>query len=77
MSKTEPQRSKQSKQTDHDILVRIEERLNGLILQFTNHLAHHDAREIRRDRYTIALLSITGGAIVSLVITLITLWPRS
>lgn len=27
--------------TDHDLLQRIDEKLDGLIKQFTNHLAHH------------------------------------
>lgn len=52
--------------TDHDILVCIEEKLKELKLQFNNHLKHHNT-------YALALLTITGGAVGSLIIALITL----
>ena len=52
--------------TDHDILICIEEKVKELKFQFTNHLKHHNF-------YTLALLTITGGAIGSLIIALITL----
>lgn len=52
--------------TDHDILICIEEKIKELRLQFDNHLKHHNM-------YTIALLTITGGAIGSLIIALVSL----
>lgn len=52
--------------TDHDILICIEEKIKELKHQFNNHLKHHNI-------YAIALLTITGGAIGSLIIALITL----
>jgi len=54
------------KRTDHDLLICIEEKIKELKYQFDNHLKHHNI-------YAIALLTITGGAIGSLVIALITL----
>lgn len=56
----------ESPRTDHDILICIEEKIRELKSQFSNHLKHHSV-------YTIALLTITGGAIGSLIIALITL----
>ena len=52
--------------SDHDILICIEEKIRELRHQFDNHLRHHNT-------YTLALLTITGGALGSLVIALITL----
>ena len=52
--------------TDHDILVCIEEKIKELRHQFDNHLKHHNT-------YSLALLTITGGAVGSLIIALITL----
>jgi len=52
--------------TDHDLLICIEEKIKELKKQFDNHLRHHNT-------YAIALLTITGGAIGSLIIALITL----
>lgn len=56
----------ETERTDHDILICIEEKLKDLKQQFDNHLRHHHI-------YTIALLTITGGSIGSLIIALITL----
>lgn len=52
--------------SDHDILICIEEKIKELKRQFDNHLKHHNT-------YAVALLTITGGAIGSLIIALITL----
>ena len=49
---------------DHDLLIRIDEKINTLNKGFTNHLKHHWA-------VSLALLTITLGAIVSLIIALV------
>ena len=56
----------EEQRTDHDILICIEEKIRELKHQFDNHLRHHNI-------YAIALLTITGGAIGSLLIALVTL----
>lgn len=50
---------------EHDKLIKIETKLDILIHQFENHLKHHLM-------ITIPLIGITGTAIVSLLIALLT-----
>ena len=49
---------------DHDLLIRMDEKLDGLKHGFDNHLRHHWG-------VSIVLLTITLGAIVSLIIALL------
>lgn len=51
-------------QTDHDLLVRIDERLKNVEKQIENHLSHHF-------RATIIAWSITATAIMSTIIALL------
>lgn len=53
-------------QSDHDLLIRLDEKLDGLTTQFTNHLKHHF-------RYNILAWTIALGAIVTLAVALIKL----
>lgn len=55
-----------NERSDHDVLICIEEKLKELKHQFDNHLKHHNI-------YALALLTITGGSIGSLIIALVTL----
>jgi hypothetical protein len=58
--------NEQDKQSDHDLLIRVDEKLDGLIGQFSNHLKHHF-------RYNILAWTIALGAIVTLAIALLSL----
>jgi len=49
--------------TDHDLLIRIDERVDKLDRCMTNHLAHHWA-------FTLALLAAVLTALASLVVAL-------
>jgi len=48
-------------QTDHDLLIRIDERTKNFETQMTNHLRHHF-------RYNILAWTVALGAIVSLIL---------
>lgn len=50
--------------TDHDLLIRIDERTEDLEKQFSNHLQHHF-------RYSILAWTVTLGALVTMVIALL------
>ncbi len=50
--------------TNKDQLIEIATKLDNLKEQFDNHLYHHLA-------FTIALLTITGGAVTALIIALL------
>ena len=50
--------------TDHDLLIRMDEKLDALKVSFDNHLRHHA-------RYTYLLLGITISAVISLIIALV------
>jgi hypothetical protein len=47
--------------SDHDMLIRLDEKQDALITMFTNHLAHHWA-------YLVTITTILGGAVASLVV---------
>ena len=51
--------------SDHDLLIRLDEKQDSLMAMFTNHLAHHWS-------YLVAITTILGGAIASLVIAYFT-----
>jgi hypothetical protein len=51
-------------QTDHDLLIRIDERTEDLERNFDNHLAHHF-------RYSILAWTITIGALITAIFALI------
>ena len=53
-------------QSDHDLLIKVDTKLDGLIDQFDNHLVHHF-------RYSLMAWAIALGAIVTLAIGLIKL----
>jgi len=53
-------------QSDHDLLVCIDVKLRTLTKHFENHIKHHWM-------VTIPLISIIGGLVVTLIITLIKL----
>lgn len=57
---------KEQEQSDHDLLIRVDEKLDGLITQFSNHLKHHF-------RYNILAWTVALGAIVTLTVALIKL----
>ena len=50
--------------TDHDILIRVETKLEEIKIDFENHLVHHF-------RYSIMAWGVALGAIVTLAIALI------
>ena len=50
--------------TNKEYLICIDGKLSELKTQFSNHLKHHFA-------VSIALLTITGGAIIALIVTLL------
>ena len=49
---------------DHDLLIRIDTKLDELSKQFTNHLRHHFL-------FSLTALSMAGAAIVALIVALI------
>ena len=51
-------------QTDHDLLVRIDERTKAFERQMVNHLNHHF-------RYNILAWTVALGAIVSLILVIV------
>lgn len=51
-------------QTDHDLLVRIDERTKAFGRQMENHLKHHF-------RYNLLAWTVALGAIVSLIIVVV------
>ena len=53
--------------TDHDLLVRMDEKLDGLSKQFSNHIRHHY-------RITIASLIILGSFVAAGLARLLP-WP--
>ena len=50
---------------DHDLLIRLDEKQDSLMKLFTNHLSHHQ-------RFTISLLTLLGGALMSLIVAYFT-----
>ena len=49
---------------DHDLLIRIDERMEDMEKQFANHLQHHF-------KYSILAWTVTLGALVTMVIALL------
>ncbi|KKK70231.1 hypothetical protein LCGC14_2926060 [marine sediment metagenome] len=49
---------------DHDLLIRIDVKLDSLYAGFTNHLKHHF-------RYNIMAWTVTLGAIISLILIVV------
>ncbi len=50
--------------SDHDLLIRIDTKLDGLNEQFTNHLKHHFM-------YTLMALGTAISAVIAVIIALI------
>jgi len=53
-------------QTDHDLLIRIDERLKDIEIGFTNHLSHHF-------RYSFYAWTACVGLIITLIVLLLKL----
>lgn len=49
---------------DHDILIRVDTKLDGLGTQFSNHLKHHFL-------FALAALTTAVTAIIALIVTLV------